>query len=85
VPKSTPRKKPAYTPPPTSSAQAPSPTWYKALMVTLMVAGLLWVVVTYLGAPSSTTGFPIPGIGNWNIAVGFVMMMTGFVMTTRWR
>ena len=87
MPKSTPpRKKPAYTPPPASSAKAPSPQWYKVLMVTLMVVGLLWVVATYLGTPSSTSGgFPVPGIGQWNVAVGFVLMMAGFVMTTRWR
>lgn len=86
MPKSTPpRKKPAYTPPPAASAKAPSPQWYKVLMVALMVGGLLWVVATYLGSPSSTSGFPVPGIGQWNLAVGFVMMMAGFVMTTRWR
>jgi hypothetical protein len=82
VPKSTPpRKKPAYTPPPTKSAPAPSPTWYKVLMVSLMVAGLLWVVTTYL----ANGRFPIPNIGQWNIAAGFAMMMAGFIMTTRWR
>ncbi len=86
MPKSTPsRKKPGYTPPPSKSAQAPSPTWYKVLMVSLMVAGLLWVVATYLGMPSSPDGFPIPHIKQWNIGVGFAMMMAGFIMTTRWR
>ena len=86
MPKSTPpRKKPAYTPPPASRTKAPSPQWYKVLMVSLMVAGLLWVVATYLAAPAPRGGFPIPNIGQWNIAVGFALMMTGFIMTTRWR
>ena len=85
MPKSTPpRKKPAYTPPPASKAQAPSPQWYKVLMVVLMVGGLIWIVATYLGSGASGS-FPIPGIGNWNVAIGFVLMMAGFVMTTRWR
>lgn len=80
------RKRAAYTPPPTSQAVQPSPQWYKVTMVVLMVVGLAWIVATYIGTPSSTSGgFPIPGIHNWNLAIGFAMMLSGFVMTTRWR
>ncbi len=29
--------------------------------------------------------YPIPKIGQWNIAVGLGTMMVGFLMTLRWR
>jgi hypothetical protein len=46
-----------------------------------MVLGLLWIIVFYL-----TNGmWPIPNIGNWNIAVGFGIAIAGFLMTTQWR
>ncbi len=50
-------------------------------MLSLMVGGLVWVVVTYL----SSAAWPIPGIGNYNLLVGFVLIIAGFVLTTRWR
>jgi hypothetical protein len=49
-------------------------------MLALMLTGLVWVVTTYIGQGD----FPLP-IGNWNLAIGFVLMITGFGMTTRWR
>ncbi|MBB5512782.1 hypothetical protein HD598_001469 [Neomicrococcus aestuarii] len=60
---------------------APSPTWYKVIMFGLMILGLLWIIVYYLGGGL----FPIPGIGGWNIFIGFGIAMVGFFMTTRWR
>lgn len=58
-----------------------SPTWWAPTMVTLMVIGLVWVVVTYLWEGT----LPIPGLGNWNLAIGGVIAMSGFLMTMRWR
>ena len=62
--------------------------WYSAqpglvapTFVTLMIVGLLWVVVFYI----SQGIYPIPKIGQWNIAVGLGTMMVGFLMTLRWR
>ena len=81
MPESRNRKKVAYTPPPASAAPKPNPSWWAPVMVGLMVLGLAWVVVTYLVGAS----YPIPGIGNWNIAIGFVIMLSGFAMTMRWR
>lgn len=41
----------------------------------LLVVGVVWVVTTYL-----TRGdFPIPGIGNWNLAVGAMLAGLGLV------
>jgi hypothetical protein len=31
------------------------------------------------------TEYPIPGIGNWNLVLGFGVLLTGFGMTTHWR
>ncbi|MBI0105549.1 cell division protein CrgA [Bifidobacterium polysaccharolyticum] len=60
-----------------------NPRWFVPLFVTLMVVGLIWIVVYYI---ASTRGnvFPIPGIGNWNLAVGFGILLVGFLMTMWW-
>ncbi len=36
-------------------------------MLTLMIAGLAWVVTTYI----MRGDYPVPGIGNWNLTIGF--------------
>lgn len=59
----------------------PTPTWYKAIMLGLLLAGLLWLIVYYLFQGA----YPVPGIGAWNIGAGLALMMVGLVMTTRWR
>ena len=38
-------------------------------------------VVTYL----TRSEYPIPGIEQWNLLIGFVLIIAGFGMTTRWR
>ena len=58
-----------------------SPTWWAPVMVTFMIIGLIWIVVYYL----SSAHYPIPGIGNWNLAIGLIIAMVGFLMTLRWR
>ena len=60
---------------------APTPTWYKAVMLGLLVVGLLWLIVYYLFQGT----YPVPGIGTWNIGVGLALMMVGLIMTTKWR
>lgn len=59
----------------------PNPPWFVPLMVGLMVAGLLWTVTFYI----TNQRFPVPSLGQWNLGVGFGLMLAGFVMTTRWR
>jgi hypothetical protein len=39
------------------------------------------VLVFYL----SNSQFPIPGIGPWNLVIGFGIAFVGFLMTTKWR
>ena len=83
MPESKKRKKSAGSAAPsqTPAAPAPSPRWWAPTMVALMVLGLVGVVLTYL-----TQGdLPVPGLGNWNLAIGFGVMIIGFFMTLRWR
>jgi cobalamin biosynthesis Mg chelatase CobN len=58
-----------------------TPTWYKALMLGLMIVGLLWIIVWYI----TQSALPIPQIGYGNIGVGIGLMMVGLIMTTRWK
>ncbi len=61
--------------------EAPNPVWFKPVMIGFMLLGLVWVLVFYL----SSMQFPIPGIGAWNLIIGFGIAFIGFLMTTRWR
>ena len=91
MPKSKVRKKSVYTPPEgvlqaRSAEKArnaqPSPRWYVALMVGLLLVGLLWIVVYYIA------GDEIPfmvSLSAWNVAIGFGAMVAGLVMSMRWR
>lgn len=82
MPESRVRRKAAYTPPPAKAAPPkPNPRWFVPVMVGLLLIGLLYIVVFYL----SEQRFPVPEIGNWNLAIGFGIMMLGFVQATRWR
>jgi hypothetical protein len=58
-----------------------NPPWFVPVMLGLMLAGLVWVVTFYI----TSGGFPIPGVGYWNLIIGFSLMISGFMMTTRWR
>ena len=90
MPKSKVRKKSVYSPPagalPSRPGQArvaqPSPRWYAAVMVGLMLLGLLWIVVYYVA------GDQIPfmvSLSAWNFAIGFGAMVAGLIMSMRWR
>ncbi len=82
MPKSRNRKKPGVTPSatPRKTGAIESPSWWAPVMVGLMIFGLAWIVVTYLMGGR----WPLP-IGNWNLAVGIGLMMSGFLMTINWR
>jgi len=59
----------------------PNPVWFKPIMFGFMLLGLAWIIVYYLSQGS----WPIPGINEANIAIGFGLLIIGFFMTTRWR
>jgi hypothetical protein len=63
--------------------EATNPRWLAPVMLTLMILGLVWIVTFYL--TSSDLGLPIPQIGQWNLAVGFGLIIVGFGLTTRWK
>ena len=82
MPESRVRKKSAYTPPaPKAGPPKPNPRWFAPLMVGLLLVGLAWIVTFYI----SQTAYPIPKIADWNLVIGFGLLLTGFGMTTRWR
>ncbi|MCI1984476.1 MAG: cell division protein CrgA [Bifidobacteriaceae bacterium] len=57
-----------------------NPRWFVPLFSVLLVLGLAWVVVNYITGGT----YPIPGLGNWNLLIGFGIMMVGFLMTMWW-
>ncbi|ARJ03808.1 cell division protein CrgA [Humibacter sp. BT305] len=63
------------------TAKSPNPVWYKPVMFGFMLIGLLWIIVFYV----SQGILPVPGLGTWNILIGFGIAFIGFIMTTRWR
>lgn len=57
-----------------------NPGWFVPVFCAFMVIGLIWCVVYYINS-----GYPIPSIGAWNLAIGFGLIMVGFLMTMAWR
>lgn len=58
-----------------------SPSWLAPVMVANFLIGLLWIVIFYI----SQTAYPIPGIGAWNMIIGFSFIAVGFSLATKWR
>ena len=83
MPKSRVRKRTVYTPPPRKSARRKvSPPWVGPLIVALLVVGLAWIVVYYV----SENGVPgMSALGNWNLVIGFGLVIGGLTLATKWR
>lgn len=81
MPKSRVRKKAVYTPPPRSSKAKVSPPWLAPVMVACMVLGLAWIATFYVSGQS----LPISALQNWNLVVGFALIVAGVMLATRWR
>ena len=88
MPKSKVRKKDVYTPPvdrrtPVKAKLAgPSHPIYIGVMLGMMLLGLAWLVVTYIAVDKISF---MSTLGNWNFAIGFALMISGLLMTMRWR
>jgi hypothetical protein len=82
MPESRIRRKAAYTAPGGKTGPAkPNGRMFVPIMVALLLIGLAWIVTYYI-----TRGdYPVPDIGNWNLLIGFGILLFGFGMTTRWR
>lgn len=50
-------------------------------MLALLIVGLVWIVVFYV----SQQAYPVSALGAWNLVVGFVFLIAGVVLSTRWR
>jgi hypothetical protein len=75
------RKSAASVPPQTRKGIEPNPAWWAPVFIVLLVVGLLWIVVYYV----TEYRYPIEALGAWNLGIGFVVLMAGFIMTMRWR
>ena len=85
MPKSRVRSKAVYTPPKRSAKAQVSPRWLVPTMVGCWLIGLIWIAVYYVTA---STGTNVPGmsaLSNWNLLIGFGVIVIGVVLSTRWR
>ena len=57
-----------------------NPGWFVPVFCAFMILGLIWCATYYL-----TGKYPIPNINSWNLAIGFSLVMVGFLMTMWWR
>jgi Cell division protein CrgA len=81
VPKSRVRKKAVYTPPPRSSKAKVSPPWLAPAMVACLIIGLAWIATFYI----SGQNLPISALHQWNLVIGFALIVGGVMLATRWR
>jgi hypothetical protein len=84
VPESKIRKKAAYTPPPEKKQPIKLDSgngFLVPFMVGCFILGLLWIVVYYL----SGAKYPVPQLHGWNMAVGFGLIITGFIASMKWK
>jgi uncharacterized membrane protein len=81
VPKSRVRKKAVYTPPPRSTKDKVSPPWLVPLMLGCLILGLAWIAMFYV----SGQNLPVSSISQWNLVVGFGLIVAGVMLATRWR
>jgi Cell division protein CrgA len=81
VPKSRTRSKAVYTPPARAAKAKVSPLWLAPTMVGTLLIGLIWIIVFYVSSES----YPVGAIGAWNLVVGFIFIVGGLGLATRWR
>jgi Cell division protein CrgA len=82
VPKSRVRSKAVYTPPPRSSKSKVSPRWLVPAMLACLLIGLVWIALFYVTGGST----PVQSaLGAWNVVVGFGFIISGVVLSTKWR
>lgn len=67
---------------PRSATKRPSenPKWLVPTFSTLLLVGLSWILVYYI----SRGQYPVQ-IGNYNIFIGFAMLLAAMGLLTRWK
>ncbi|MEW5811818.1 MAG: cell division protein CrgA [Actinomycetota bacterium] len=93
MPKSKVRKKNDFTINPVSRTPVkvkagPSSVWFVVLFVGLMLIGLAWLIVFQLAGSGPDVPSFLQWMSNlnvWNYAIAFAFMITGLLLTMRWR
>ena len=94
MPKSKVRKKNDFTINPVSRTPVkvkagPSSVWFVVFFCSLMLIGLIWLAVFQLAAlnPAGTPHLLqwMADLAQWNYAIAFAVMITGLLLTMRWR
>jgi Cell division protein CrgA len=82
VPKSRVRAKSVYTPPPRTSKSKVSPRWLVPAMLGCLLLGLAWIALFYITSGST----PLQSaLGDWNLVLGFALIIVGVGLSTKWR
>ena len=89
MPKSKVRKKNDFTPShvsrtPVKVKAGPSSMWFVGLFLGLMLLGLVWLLVFQLASAAAPLQW-MADLGSWNYAIAFALMITGLLLTMRWR
>ena len=87
MPKFNVRKKNDFTVNPVSRTPVkvkagPSSVWFVVLFCGLMLVGLAWLLVFQLAGSEMSW---MSDLGPWNYAIAFAFMITGLLLTMRWR
>ena len=94
MPKSKVRKKTDFTAhsvsrTPVKVKAGPSSMWFVILFIGLMLIGLMWLLVFQLAAtnPVDAPSFLkwMGDLAQWNYAIAFAFMISGLLLTMRWR
>lgn len=93
MPKSKVRKKNDFTINPVSRTPVkvkagPSSVWFVVLFCGLMLIGLAWLIVFQLAGSGPDVPSFLQWMSNlnvWNYAIAFAFMITGLLLTMRWR
>ncbi len=93
MPKSKVRKKNDFTINPVSRTPVkvkagPSSIWFVVLFIGLMLIGLAWLIVFQLAGSGPDVPSFLQWMSNlnvWNYAIAFAFMITGLLLTMRWR
>ncbi|MGY4708388.1 cell division protein CrgA [Mycolicibacterium sp. CBM1] len=93
MPKSKVRKKNDFTVnavsrTPVKVKAGPSSVWFVVLFISLMLIGLIWLLVFQLAASGYDTPSALQwmsNLGPWNYGIAFAFMITGLLLTMRWR
>jgi hypothetical protein len=82
VPKSRVRSKAVYTPPKRTAKAQVSPRWLVPTMLASLLLGLVWISLYYVTGGSN----PLQTwAGAWNLVIGFVFIIVGVALATKWR